>query len=870
MIDAAVTPQAIHLKDYVAPHYEVVKVDLDITLDPKSTKVINKMQFKMHGKDKSPILLHADSIVLDEILIDGKILDKNAYQLTDKGLELSEYPDKFELTVVNHFSPEANKALSGLYMSKDMYCTQCESQGFRRITFYPDRPDVLSTFTTTIRASEKEYPVMLSNGNPIEHKKLDGGMHQVTWKDPFKKPSYLFALVAGPLAEVKDSFQTKSGRNIELAFYVRPEDKNRCGHAIEALKKAMKWDEDTYGLEYDLDIYMVVAVSDFNMGAMENKGLNIFNTKYILADPQTATDKDYQLIEAVIGHEYFHNWSGNRVTCRDWFQLSLKEGLTVFREQQFSDYCGSPGVNRIEQANLMQTRQFAEDSSPLSHPIRPETYIEINNFYTLTVYEKGCEVIRMLHTLLGDKGFKNGMKTYFERHDGQAVTTEDFLKAHADANEKDLSQFSRWYRQAGTPNVQVTGHWNAQANKYQLHTKQSYRPAVGDKTPKEPVVIPMKVELLADDGSVLFKESVLEITKEDQTFTFDGIKERPIPALFSDFSAPVKFSYPYHNHEYGVMLKHSSDPFTRWNAAQKMIIETIEHLAKQRTNKKAMLLDSEVFSDFEPVVAESFDDLNFKALLLTLPTFGVATQALPNVNQTVLWEVYDYFTKFFSAKLCDDWKVLYAEHYAARKDDISHSASGNRQMANVSLGHLMRCDENAGAEQALNQYQNAYNMTEKMGALNAVNNSHHEVRKQLLELFLEEYQSNELAMDKWFALQASSTRDDTIDQVKNLLSHKNFSIQNPNKVYALLNTFAHNERHFHAESGEGYQLVADNIATIDKFNPQVAARLASAFSTWRRLDESRQAKVKVILKRLLDEQKLSNDTFEIISKTVSD
>jgi aminopeptidase N len=867
MTNSSNAPKTTYLKDYQPPHFEIESVHLDFSLAPHETIVTNTMKVRCLDKDE-PILFNGEKIKLLEIQLNGQVADKEEYQLTDDGLLLTKMPTEFELTIRNSFSPIDNKALSGLYMSADMYCTQCEAEGFRRITFFPDRPDVLSIFTTTIRADKSKYPILLSNGNPIDAMDLDNGQHEVTWNDPHKKPCYLFALVAGDLSEVSDQFITRSGSAVRLAFYVREQDAHRCQHAIDSLKNAMAWDEKSYGLEYDLDIYMIVAVSDFNMGAMENKGLNIFNTKYVLADPETATDKDYQLVEAVIGHEYFHNWTGNRVTCQNWFQLSLKEGLTVFREHQFSSERGSPGVTRIEQANLMQTRQFIEDSSPLSHPVLPSSYIEINNFYTLTIYEKGCEVIRMLHTLLGEDGFKKGMETYFKRHDGQAVRIEDFIQAHSDANEKDLTQFSRWYHQAGTPHLKVEGHWSAESKKYQLVVEQSCQAAPGDETPKEPLLIPLKVELLSTSGAVLFKECVLELTKARQTFVFEEVSEKPVVALLGGFSAPVSLAFPYHNREYGCLLRYSSDSYVRWNAAQQLVLSGISHLAHQQSENKGLLVDSEVFSDFEPVIAEDNPDLSFKALLLTLPSFNWVAQHLSQYDLDGLWTVYDHFVKYFATQLNHDWEKVYRHHYGQRSDSLERQAIGHRQMANISLFHWVNTDADMAQEMAIAQYHSAFNMTERLGALSAVNHSDNVSRQTLLDDYERRFEDNALAMDKWFALQAGSYRDDTFDRVETLLHHPKFDLQNPNKVYALLNTFAHNERHFHHASGRGYRLVADHIQKIDAFNPQVSARLASSFSSWKRLDTARQDNVKKTIGKVLSAQNLSNDTYEILSKII--
>ena len=869
MIKIAEQPSTIHLKDYIVPDYLIDTVSLDFTLEPSKTHVVNTMRLKRNPQSQSedaPLLLQGEQLTLIDVILNGKTLAKGDYQLKDGTLKIPGVPDAFELIVTNEIAPIDNKALSGLYISGGMFCTQCEPHGFRRITYYLDRPDILSIFTTTIRAPKNQFPVLLSNGNCTAKQDLADGWHMATWSDPFKKPAYLFALVAGDLTEIRDQYTTGSGRKVDIAFYTAEADANRCQHAIDSLKKAMAWDEQTYGLEYDLDIYMVVAVSDFNMGAMENKGLNIFNTKYVLADPLTATDRDYALVESVIGHEYFHNWSGNRVTCRDWFQLSLKEGLTVFREQQFAAWCNSPGVNRIDEAQLMQTRQFSEDGGPLSHPIQPKSYIEINNFYTLTVYEKGADVIRMMHTLLEDAGFKKGMKLYFERHDGQAATCEDFIAAMQDANEKDLTQFARWYHQAGTPELSVESTWSESQNAFQISIEQCTPISVNDETPKAPLHIPIRVELLSTEGEVLFEQAVLEMTEAQQTFKFDKIKSAPVLALLAGFSAPVKIKYDYDINSYGVLLNSASDPYVRWQAGQQLIQSTLTLLLNQKKKGRALLMDSEILSDFKGVANEQTQDLSLKARLLTLPTFRTVSEQLPRQSIDLLWDVYAYFSQFFARALEENWQSLYKTSFEKRSHNLDGSAKGHRHLANIALHHWMTADPDAAADVAWHQFDSAMNMTETMGALVAVNDSGHPVRRKMLDAFSARYSDNALAMDKWFAIQACSSADDTLQQVKDLCLHPLFSLKNPNRVYALLNTFSGNWRHFNEGSGAGYSLIADKILEIDPFNPQVSARLAQSFSQWRLLDPVLHPIVKEKLSLLLKEKSLSKDTFEIVQK----
>jgi aminopeptidase N len=731
----------------------------------------------------------------------------------------------------------------------------------------------------SIRADKGKFPVLLSNGNPIWRGDLDDGRHFVTWEDPFPKPSYLFALVAGNLAEISGQFTTATGRNVALRFYVEPRNREKVDHALRSLQQAMRWDEEVFGLEYDLDIYMVVAVDDFNMGAMENKGLNVFNSKYVLASPATATDADYQGIEGVIGHEYFHNWTGNRVTCRDWFQLSLKEGLTVFRDQEFSADMGSRAVKRIEEVRLLRNHQFPEDAGPMAHPVRPESYQEINNFYTVTVYNKGAEVIRMYHTLLGAEGFRKGMDLYFERHDGQAVTTDDFLAAMADANGADLSQFARWYSQAGTPTVQVEDDYDAERHCYSLSFRQSC-PATPGQTGKLPLHLPVRVGLLAADGRELplrlanepeaaGPSRVLELRQAVETFHFAGIEARPIPSLLRGFSAPVHLEYPYTDAELGFLMARDPDPFTRWDAGQQLSSRVLLELVASLQQNRPLVLSEQLLAAFSLTLQDQDSDPALLGLALTLPAESYLAELMEIADPIAIHRARQFVRSTLATQLNSQLLAVFHANRSQGPYTADALDCGRRILKNTALTYLMAAPGPESVQLCLGQLQSADNMTDTLAALTALANSEVAERDSALAAFYHHWQDDPLVIDKWLTLQATAARPGTLHQVKTLLGHPAFNLKNPNKVRALIGSFAHgNQAGFHATDGSGYEFIGDRVIELDPLNPQVAARLVSAFNRWRKFDPSRQQQIVRQLQRIAGVVGLSNNVREIVEKTL--
>ena len=880
MRDAA--PQTIYLKDYTPPEFLIDRVELAFDLHDEHTQVQSQLTIRRNPDSTSPhkaLTLVGEQLELLGIRLNGIALDEAAYSLSVESLTVHEVPQHqaFTLTIENRIDPKANTALEGLYLSSGMLCTQCEAEGFRKITWFLDRPDVMSRFKTTLIADKTRYPVLLSNGNKTGQGELDNGRHWVSWEDPFAKPCYLFALVAGQLECVADRFTTQSGRDIALEIFVETHNVDKCAHAMQSLKNAMRWDEETYGLEYDLDLYMIVAVDHFNMGVMENKGLNLFNTKFVLARPDTATDSDYEHIEGVIGHEYFHNWSGNRVTCRDWFQLSLKEGFTVFRDQQFSGDHTSPAVKRIEDVNALRTRQFAEDAGPLAHPIRPEAYIEINNFYTLTVYEKGAEVVRMLHTLLGANGFREGCDLYFKRHDGQAVTCEDFVKAMEDANGIDLQPFRRWYSQAGTPHVNVKQRHDPITRQLHLTLRQSC-PATPNQPVKAPFHIPLKLGLLSRQGVSLpihhaghiADEITLNLTESERTFTFDQLAEAPIVSLLRGFSAPVILDMPRQLEELAILLRHDVDSFNRWEAGQQLACQIIFQLIDDRRQQRPLVLSPLLVDSFRSLLNDSGDDLSYLALLLTLPDEHYLAGQMTVVDVDAIHETRQFVKQQLALQLQDDWLRLYRCHHRDESDHFDAGAVGRRRMKNTCLSYLNTLDNPLGFDLASHQFDAARNMTDQMAALSAIVNSHHPQKADYLQRFYQQWQDEALVIDKWFSLQATSQMPDCFDQVQALLQHPAFDLQTPNRVRSLVGAFSQsNPLHFHAANGQGYRFLADQVLLLNSLNPQIASRIVSALAPWRRHDEQRQNLMKAQLQRIVDTQSLSKDVYEIASKSLA-
>ncbi len=876
------SPQTIYLKDYTFPEYLIDSVELSLVLSEEDTRVVSKMMMQKNpdSENRESLLeLAGEELELISLAIDGKALSDDDYQLSEEHLQIAEVPQEqpFILAIENKINPKANTALEGLYLSKQMLCTQCEAQGFRKITYFLDRPDIMSTFKTTLIADKDKYPVLLSNGNKVAEGELQNNRHWVTWEDPFKKPCYLFALVAGDLSCIEDKFVTMSGREISLQIFVEAEDIDKCEHAMDSLKNAMRWDEQVYGREYDLDLYMIVAVSHFNMGAMENKGLNIFNTKFVLARPDTATDSDYEHIEGVIAHEYFHNWTGNRVTCRDWFQLSLKEGFTVFRDQEFSGDQTSKAIKRIEDVKLLRTRQFAEDAGPLAHPIRPDSYIEINNFYTLTVYEKGAEVVRMIHTLLGVEGFRRGSDLYFQRHDGQAVTCDDFVSAMEDANAIDLSLFRRWYSQAGTPELSVKQVYDSEQQCLTLEMQQSSSPTPRQQT-KKPLHIPVKLGLINSDGTTekinyqsrpVVEEIVLELKQEKQTFEFNNLASKPVVSLLRGFSAPVVLKMEQSLEELAFLVRHDSDTFNRWEAGQKMSGTIIFSLIEAIQKSEQLKFNNLLLSSLSHVLQQDWEDLSYLSLLLSLPDESYLASQMKIIDVEAIHEAREFIKKSIAEGLESVFVSLYKQNHKDESGCFDAAAIGRRRIKNLALSYLSSLDNQQFYEFSEQQYHTAKNMTDQLAALSLIIESKHPSKEICLQQFYEQWQHEALVIDKWFALQACSRSSQTFDTVKTLTQHSAFSLNNPNRVRSLIGAFSQsNQLHFHAENGQGYQFLVENVIALNRINPQVAARMVVGLTQWKRFDYERQQKMKTALNQLVNTAEISKDVFEVASKSL--
>ena len=858
-----------YLKDYQTPAYRILETDLHFDIAEPQTVVKSRLTVEPQRVGE-PLVLDGSAKLLS-VKINGAAAD---YVLEGETLTIAGVPsERFTVEVETEILPAENKSLMGLYASGGNLFTQCEPEGFRKITFYIDRPDVMSKFTTTIVADKKRYPVLLSNGNKIDGGEFSDDRHWVKWEDPFAKPSYLFALVAGDLAVTEDRFTTMSGRNVKIEFYTTEADKPKVGFAVESLKNAMKWDETRFGLEYDLDIFMVVAVGDFNMGAMENKGLNIFNTKFVLADSRTATDTDFEGIESVVGHEYFHNWTGNRVTCRDWFQLSLKEGLTVFRDQEFSGDRASRAVRRIENIRLLRQHQFPEDAGPTAHPVRPASYEEMNNFYTMTVYEKGAEVVRMYHTLLGEEGFQKGMKLYFQRHDGQAVTCDDFRAAMADANGINLDQFALWYSQAGTPVLEAEGR--LKNNIFELTIKQTV-PPTPDMADKQPMMIPVKIGLLNRNGEVVAfdyqgkraTEAVLLLTEAEQTFPLEGVTEAVVPSLLRGFSAPVHLNYPYSDDDLLLLLAHDSDAFTRWEAAQTLYRRAVAANLAALSDGVELPKHEKLLAAVEKVISDDLLDNAFKALLLGVPSEAELWDGAENIDPLRYHQAREALLDTLAVHFLPKWHEL--NRQAAKQENQSYEYSpetaGWRTLRNVCRAFVLRADP-AHIETVAEKYgEMAQNMTHEWGILSAVNGNESDTRNHLLAQFADKFSDDALVMDKYFALVGLSRRSDTLQQVQTALQHPKFSLENPNKARSLIGSFSRNVPHFHAQDGSGYRFIADKVIEIDRFNPQVAARLVQAFNLCNKLEPHRRNLVKQELQRIRAQEGLSKDVGEIVGK----
>jgi aminopeptidase N len=879
----AAAPEPVRLADYRVPEFLVDRVALTFELDPVSTIVRSELRVRRNpasAERDSPLRLDGEALELCRLALDGEELGANRYQIAEGKLSVAGVPDAFTLEVQTRISPKDNTELSGLYLSQGGFFTQCEAEGFRRITYFPDRPDVMARYTTTIVADRAICPVLLSNGNPVARGEAERGRHWARWEDPHPKPCYLFALVAGDLIAVRDQFTTRSGRNVDLAIWVRHGDEDKCAHAMRCLKAAMAWDENVFGLEYDLDVFNIAAVSDFNMGAMENKGLNVFNTKYVLARPETATDADYQGIETVISHEYFHNWTGNRVTCRDWFQLSLKEGLTVFRDQEFSSDQGSRAVKRIADVRHLRGAQFREDAGPLAHPVRPESYLKIDNFYTTTVYQKGAEVVRMIHTLLGPEKFRKGMDLYIARHDNQAVTIEDFARAMQDASGIDLTgQFSRWYWQAGTPEITAADEYDAKSRRYTLTLCQATPPTPGQPE-KLPFLIPVAMGLLVEDGTELPTRlageaeakpgtRVLSLTEARQRFVFEGVPHRPVPSLLRGFSAPVKLlGVPLARLRF--LAAHDTDPFVRWDAGQQYATAVLLDLAAAWPNTEELHLDAGLVNALAATLEAGEADPAFAAEALMLPSESYLADQMQVVDVEGIHSARECARAVVGQELATALTEGYERLGDPGEYRIDGRSIGRRALRNACLAYLVAGGAAGAIGLAKAQFDAGRNMTDVLAALSILASVDCPERAQALAAFYGRWRDEELVLDKWFAIQATSSLPDTLERVKALARHPDFDMHNPNRMRALIASFAiGNPVRFHAASGEGYRFLADAIIAVDAGNAQVAARLVPALGNWRRYDAGRQALMRGELERILARPGLSRNTFEMVSRSLA-
>ena len=871
-------PQTVYLHDYKVSPFLVDTTDLVFDLGDEQTIVTNTMAVRRNSDSDDQTgafeLNSKGEIELLWVEVDGQRLQQSAYTLTNNLLQLHNLPLQSQVKTQVAIKPQANTSMMGLYRSRTMYCTQCEAEGFRRITYYPDRPDIMSVFTVQIIADKTAYPVLLSNGNAIAHGDLDNGRHFVTWHDPFKKPSHLFALVAGTLEVVEDSFTTMSGRQIPLQIFVEAKDLDKCDHAMLSLKNAMRWDEQVYGREYDLDIFMIVAVDDFNMGAMENKGLNIFNTSAVLANPKTTTDAAFQRVEGIVAHEYFHNWSGNRVNLRDWFQLSLKEGFTVYRDAQFSADMNSATVKRIEDVNYLRTFQFTEDGGPMAHPVQPDAYMEINNFYTLTVYEKGAEIIGMYHTLLGQELYRQATDLYFDRHDGQAVTIEEFVKAMEDVSGRDLTQFRRWYKQAGTPTLSVHAEYDSQAKTYRLEFTQNC-PATPGQKDKLPFVIPVKLGLLGKQGELPVNaagdnETVVELTQAKQQVVFENIDEEPIPSLLRGFSAPVKLDYNYSPDQLAFLMAHDTDGFNRWDACQTLSFMVLQQLTDNAVAERPMVMDSQLIEAFKSLIEDQQLDPAMVQLMLQLPSEAQLHQRATEIQAQAIYQARHFARQAIAQALQEQLLAVYNRHNIQQTYAPVAEQIGRRALKNAALSYLMLID-NIGPELAWQQFQSADNMTDQAAALSALVNcpAAVEYAAEALQLFERQYQDEALVMNLWFQIQATNSQSNGLRRVQRLMQHSAFNMTNPNKIRSLIGAFCSaNLVNFHNSDGSGYEFLQQQICALNSVNPQVAARLVTPLTRWKKFAQPNRQLMRDALEIIAQQPNLVKDIQEIISKSL--
>lgn len=863
------TPNRIYLRDYKAPSFQIQSIDLHFNLH--ETKTIVTAQQVVEKLEEAPLVLNGERLQLISVKIDDKLLSPSEYALSEENLTIHNTPKKFNLEIQVEINPEANKSCEGLYLSKGIFATQCEAEGFRKITYFLDRPDVMTSYTVTIEADKTKYPVLLSNGDQISKKDLGNNRHQAQWKDPFKKPSYLFALVAGDLGVVTDTFTTKSGKKVKLEVFASFGKQARCHHAMESLKKSMKWDEDKYGLEYDLNQYMIVSIDDFNMGAMENKGLNIFNSRLVLADPESATDTDFERIESVVGHEYFHNWTGNRVTCRNWFELSLKEGLTVFRDQEFSSDMNSRAVQRIKDVDSLRERQFSEDSGPNSHPVRPESCLAVDNFYTSTIYEKGSEVIRMMQTIVGTKGFRKGMDEYFKRHDGQAVTILDFADAIATPNKADFSQFKLWYSQSGTPEVTVTENYDATKKEYSLTLKQMTKPT--EKQPiAKPFHIPLLMGLLDSNGKdILLKskdvsfnsdeKAVVHFKNETQTFVFSEVHDKPVLSLNREFSAPIKLHWQASQSELLHLIKYDSDSFNRREAAYKMNLQELRRLIRSARTNKSLEVNSSIVEAVGFIIADQQIDPQFKALMLQLPDHEILAQEEDILDA----EAFEMATQSLIQAVVQKYETVLIDLYQKHH---SKNSAGDRALKNRILKFLTEAKPEIGVKLAANQFETAKNMTDKIGSLLALCQTETPQKEKALIDFYNRWNDDAVVFNKWLQVQALVSSKNTFSKVVELSKKAPFSLENPNNIYSLHGVFGGNYLAMQAAGADGFKWLCDQIQIIDKNNPQVAARICSSFTFVKKFPETLKAQAQIEIKRVLADNSLSKNARELLEGCV--
>jgi aminopeptidase N len=862
------TPKTIYLKEYQPPQYWIDSVNLRFELGEQQTRVVSEMEVRRNEQLDGPHILQLDGeeLVLGAVFLNDRALSDSEFSVNAESLWIPDVPEQFTLQIETFIKPQENTSLEGLYKSSGNFCTQCEAQGFRKITYYLDRPDVMARFTTTVVADKSYYPVLLSNGNPVDQQDYADGTHSVTWEDPYKKPSYLFALVAGQLEVVNDTFVTMSGREIDCRIYAEAHNLDKCDHAMRSLKKSMQWDEQTFGREYDLDIYMIVAVDDFNMGAMENKGLNVFNSKFVLARPDTATDTDFINIESVIGHEYFHNWSGNRVTCRDWFQLTLKEGLTVFRDQQFTADLNSAAVKRIDDVNVLRTRQFVEDAGPMAHPIQPDAYVQINNFYTATVYNKGAEIIRMIHTLLGKEHFRKGMDLYFERHDGNAVTTEDFVKAMEDASGMDLQQFRRWYHQAGTPQLKVSTDYDADKRTLAVHIEQS-----SSIEANQAFHIPLALGVINADGSeVAHAAQVVDVKQNRQTLQIENIEDGAVLSLLRNYSAPVKLDYELSNQQLSFLMAHDSDEFNRWNAAQQLSCKIMLSMIESEPQNRTLQLDEFFVTTVQKVLLDDALEPALKARILSLPSEEYLAQQMKVIDVDAIHRVREFCKQTLADQLAPVFLTLYHSLHS-EVYSLDPEAMGQRSLKNVCLAYLLSSQQaevkSAATELAQQQFTSATNMTDQIAALRCLAHYTQQPGEQALTDFYQQWHEDALVIDKWFVVQATASDNRAFQRIQGLLDHPSFSMAVPNRVRSLIGAFSQsNPAQFHHLSGQGYVFLADAVLSLNKTNPQIAARLLLPLIQWKQHDSKRQQMMKAQLQRIFDTPHLAKDVYEIAEK----